>query len=433
MLVRSDVRIRSFESRGDADGKAPDVAHEERGGEIAMRELEHYSRDRPLLLLTDFAPNMGGGGAVILRSLLQERDRERMVWGSPLLASGDGASAGTLPLRTPAGRLRRWLGRRSITVDSLFSSAIADAVASSARDLSARAIWIVMHGAMVHVAARLSDRTHLPLHLSVHDDPPYGVGLMSRRHLGLIPFVARDLGLALRRARSIDVISAGMARRYESLYGVKPVVVHRGIEGPVKSSPPYDPASGLRIGVLGNTYSHHQLFVLVGAVARAAAAIGARGRLLVIGQGAGARVREYARGQIEVEVTGHLDERAAIERLKSCFLLYLNYPFSFRAAVLRQTSFPTKLSTYVMAARPLLQHAPRDSSLADLSSLTDYVAVWPDERIETGAESILRAWNDSTLHQSRDVQAEAIRRRYYDLEKNRATLFRALNGLVAPS
>ena len=180
---------------------------------------------------------MGGGGAVILRSLLQERDRKRMVWGSPLLAPGDGASAGTLPLRTPAGRLRRWLGRRSLTVDSLFSGAIADAVASSARNLNARAIWIVMHGAMVHVAARISERTNLPFHLSVHDDPPYGVGLMSRRHLGLIPLVARDLGLALRRARSIDVISAGMARRYETRYGAKSVVVHRGIQGPVNIFP----------------------------------------------------------------------------------------------------------------------------------------------------------------------------------------------------
>ena len=401
---------------------------------MSTKELEQYSQDRPLLLLTDFAPSMGGGGAVILRSLLRERDRERMVWGSPLLAPGDdGASAGTLPLRTPAGRLRRWLGRRSLTVDSLFSGAIADDVATSARNLNARAIWIVMHGAMVHVAARLSERTDLPVHLSVHDDPPYGVGLMTRRHLGLIPLVARDLGLALRRARSIDVISAGMARRYETRYGAKSVVVHRGMEGPVNSSPPYDPERGLQIGVLGNPYSYRQLFMLVDAVARAASTIGTRGRLLIIGQGPGARVREYARGQVDVEVTGHLGEPAAIERLKSCFLLYLNYPFSIRAAVLRQTSFPTKLSTYVMAARPLLQHAPPDSSVADLSSLTDYVAPWGDERIETGVESIVRAWNDQDLHQCRDFQAEVVRRRYYDLETNRATLFRALNALVVPS
>jgi hypothetical protein len=399
-----------------------------------MKELEQYSADRPLLLLTDFAPSMGGGGAVILRSLLQERDRERMVWGSPLLAPGDaGANAGTLPLRTPAGRLRRWLGRRSLTVDSLFSGAIADAVADAAQRLHARAIWIVMHGAMVHVAARISERTSLPLHLSVHDDPPYGVGLMSRRHLGLIPLMARDLGLALRRARSIDVISAGMARRYETRYGAKSVIVHRGTQGPVSPSPPYDRERGLQIGVLGNPYGYRQLLTLVDAVARAASATGTRGRLVIIGQGPGERVREYARGrrEVEVEVTGHLDEPAAIARLKSCFLLYLNYPFSARATVLRQTSFPTKLSTYVMAARPLLQHAPTDSSVADLSRLTDYVVAWENERIEMGAESIIRAWNDPVLHQSRDVQAEAVRRRYYDMETNRATLIRTLNALVA--
>ena len=43
--------------------------------EAARASLTRYTADRPLALLTDWPPDAGGGGAVILRSLLGPEDR----------------------------------------------------------------------------------------------------------------------------------------------------------------------------------------------------------------------------------------------------------------------------------------------------------------------------------------------------------------------
>jgi hypothetical protein len=396
-----------------------------------MNELSAYSPERPLLLVTDYPPDVGGGGGVILRSLLDASARQRILWASPSL---DPAAAqrhqNAVPLASASGMFSSWLNRRSLALDSLLAGRLADEIVQLAERRRAAAIWIVLHGAMVHAAARLLDRTRLPVHVSVHDDPPFGVALMSRRYIGLIPLIARDLGRALRRARSIDVISAGMARWYRSRYGVESVVVHRGLGRTVLPSPHHDPSRGLEIGVLGNTYGHSQLCALSDVLALAAARCGVRGRIVVIGQGHGMLLRDYARDRIDVEVAGHLDEDAAIARLQGCFLLYLNYPFSRRAAVLRQTSFPTKLSTYVFAARPVLLHAPPDSSTAELAAKRGYVLWWENENPEHGLNLLAAAWNDGSLHSSCDRMAEEVRRRYYDIADNRTTLFHALNSLI---
>jgi hypothetical protein len=397
-----------------------------------MDQLTQYSPDRPLLLVTDYPLDLGGGGAVILRSLLGATDRAGLIWACPSLRpdSPPGLGGGQVLLQG-SHRFGRLLRRRSLTVDALSAGRLANEISEIARQQNAAALWIVMHGAVVHVAARLLKQSVLPTHLSVHDDPPFGVALVSRRHLAMVPFIEHDFSSSLRRARSIDVISQGMLERYRRRYGVTATVVHRGMAGPIAPSPSHAPSGVLEVGVLGNTYGYRQVVLLADAIVRAAATLGVRGRVVIIGQGHGARLRDQMGGRLEVEVTGHLDEGVAVERLQRCFLLYLNYPFSWRAAVLRQTSFPTKLSTYLLAARPLLAHAPADSSIAPLfNGHAEYVNLWRNERAEDGEAAICRAWNDGASHASQHVPAERLRSHYYDLETNRDLLFRALNGLV---
>jgi hypothetical protein len=401
---------------------------------MSLDHLTSYSPENPILLVTDFAPDAGGGGAVILRSLLDQSNRRRLIWASPLMGDTRSSTSGDdVALLAASYHFSTLLRRRSVTVDSLLAGALADEIAGLALRRNARALWIVMHGAMVHVAARLLGRAGtLPVHLSVHDDPPFGVSMLSRRHVALVPLVARDLRYALVRAWSVDVISQRMADRYRSLYGIDANVIHRGIAGPVNVSPHHHLAAGLDIGVLGNTYGYKQLLVLARALEYAAERAAVPARLVVVGAGHGARLQADLNGRIQVEVTGHLDESAAVERLSRCFLLYLNYPFSRRAAVLRNTSFPTKLSTYLLAARPLLVHSPRDSSIASLFSIRDYVVPWSSARPEDGATAILSGWLTEGMHGSKHVPAEQIRKQYYDLVQNRGRLFAVLNALVRP-
>lgn len=393
-----------------------------------MITIGGYSAAAPLLLVTEYPASVGGGGAVILRSLLADVPRETLLWAS--LTRDDKGARQDATLVKGSARLGSLLGRQSPTVDALLAGQLADEIRALAAARGARAIWIILHGAMVHVAARLLAHKTLPVHLTVHDDPPFGVALQSRRHVALVPLLERDLGYALKRADSIDVISDGMATRYRQRFGVESVVVHRGLTGPVAAHAAHVADGVLDVGVMGNTYGYSQLPLLAQAVAEAAGALSLRPRVTVVGKGLGERLRDEFAGRVEVEPTGHLDEARAVERLSRCFALYLNYPFSARAAVLRQTSFPTKLSSYLLAARPLLAHAPRDSSIAPLERLGGFVTWWASERPSDGAAALRDLWRRPAAHESQHVVAEAQRARLYDLATNRAKLFGALEALV---
>ena len=395
----------------------------------APARLVGYSAEHPLLLLTDFPPETAGGGAVILQSLLGLAELEKIVWLTPSRPRAEGRNVVWLrrgsAVRTPM------LGRSLWLDTTLMAGDLADEVHGIARERGARAIWIVMHGAGVAIAARLSRRTTIPIHLTVHDDPAFAMALTSRRYLALVPAIEHDFARALRSAASVDVISQGMADRYLRRYGVRSVIVHRGMDRVVEPSPPYDKERlGLRVGILGNTYGYRQLLILGRAVAEAAKELEVPGRLLVVGAGHGEPLRRDLAGQVAVEYTGHIDEPEAVRHLQSCFLLYLNYPFPSIHAVRRQTSFPTKLSTYVQAARPLLIHAPADSSVTQLGAMTGYAHCWDTPRASDGAAILTRIWVDPQGTASFHVDVDRVRTRYFDLHSNRRSLFDALNSLV---
>jgi len=399
--------------------------------EAARASLTRYTADRPLALLTDWPPDAGGGGAVIFRSLLGPEERERIVWMSPSPPSKPGAAdSNTVFLR--AGSAER--GRRSVGLDSTFrAGALAREALAAAEDRGARALWVVMHYAGVAIAARLARAGRLPLHLTVHDDPAFGVALRSKRYLALVPWIERDFAYALRHATSVDVIGRGMAERYRRRYGVGSTIVHRALDGPIAPAGDYDSArNGLRVGVLGSTYGYGQLPLLARAVEVAAGRLGVAPRLLIVGQGHGEQLRAEFAGRVEVESTGHISEAAAVSLLRGCFALYLNYPFGRRDAVLRQTSFPTKLSSYVQAARPLLVHALADSSTTPLVGPDGYATAWADLDPARGAEALAAAWGRAENHASRHEAAERVRREHYDPDHNRRALFAALDALVPP-
>ena len=388
--------------------------------------LHRYGPARPLTLLTDYAPDAGGGGAVILRSLLGPDERDRMVWMSPTPPS-DPTAAGPGSITLGAGR-----GRRSIGMDStLHAGKLAREAIRVAEDRGARAFWVVLHNAAVAIAARLIRWGKLPVHVTVHDDPAFANALRSKRYIALVPWIERDFARAIRGAASVDVIGSAMADRYRRRYGVDSVVVHRAVAGPIAPVGDYDARRlGLRVGVLGSTYAYEQLPILARAVEFAASLLKVAPRILVVGRSHGERLRDEFAGRVDVEVTGHVDEPAGVALLRDCFALYLNYPFGRRDAVLRRTSFPTKLSTYIHAARPLILHTPADGSVAPIAGPDGYATLWSNLDPDLGAHLLTSAWMRPDAFRSRHVDAERVRLAYYDPARNRRTLFAALNALV---
>jgi hypothetical protein len=384
--------------------------------------LSAFSPDRPLLLLSDFSPETAGGGAVIVKSLLTPGDRDRIIWVT-LSQLKHGAGDNVVSL-APGGR-------RSLLRDgTIRTPALRDAAREVIRSRNAAAAWFIAHGASLRMASGLID-AGIATHLTVHDDPAWGYALMTRRYLPLAPLLARDLGRTLRAASSVDVVSGAMADAYRNRYGVASTIIHRGLRGPVEPAPPYDRRKGLSIAVLGSTYGFSELSILARALAIAQQRLQVPTTLTVIGGVDEAVVRRLCPSSVELEVTGHIDETQGIGRLRESFLLYLSYPFRRRGKMLRTTSFPTKLSTYVQAARPVLLHMPSESSVAFLGASSPYATLWSSVDPREGADILERLWREETTQSSFHSAADEVREQHFDLARNRAALYGVLNALVS--
>ncbi len=398
-----------------------------------MDEKDNYqpaglSADRPVILLADQAWDGAGGGAVILQSLIGNLIGHGIIWATPMRGEQD-LRQGRFGLRS--GSLGR-TGKFSLLADLFMNSGkLAEEVADLARRTNAAGIWSILHGATIAIAAQLARTGSAPMHVTVHDDPVYATALRSRRLALFTPLIARDFSFVLRQARSIDVVCAPMGERYERKFGVKSRILRRGLRTPPSPSPHYELSrDGLSVGIVGNTYSYQQLPLLGQAVKSAATRLGVRGRIVICGASSGVRLKEDMRGTIDVDVTGHIPEQDCISKLQRCGLLYLNYPFGRINRVLGQTSFPTKLSTYICASRPILLHAPEGTSLADLPRGNGFIDAWTTLDPDEGASRLTSMIGAPSFAQSHHVSAEFLRARYYDLGEHRSTLNAILRELI---
>jgi len=386
------------------------------------------SKNRPVLIIADQSMDVKSGGTTILRSLFDGLLGNGVCWASPNHFENDPSSGKyALPRRAP-GRDQHgdWLSdylwhRRRLSNEAL----------RLASTLDACALWTVMHGISVQLAADLLKKSSLPMHLTVHDDPVYATALRSRKMLPFLPLISRDFSFAMRRALSIDVVSPEMGSRYERRYGVKSVVLHRALSKPVEPNlPPSLARDQLTMGILGNTYAYRQLPLIAESLIEAAKRLNVSARIVCCGDGLGDRLRQEFSGRLDVQYLGHLAEHAAIERLRKCFFLYLNYPFSPWCRVLRETSFPTKLSSYLYAARPILIHAPLHTSLDDLTKDPTLFAHWSSEATADGVNVILELVRRSENNYDFDVAADRWRGLLYGDATHRSTLTRLLSDLA---
>ncbi len=380
-----------------------------------MTSLTAYDATAPLLLLTTFGPGNQGGGAVILRSLMRGSE-SRVVWAS--LDHDDAGYAG--PSAYLGSRVNPWLVPPGV---------LARKVEALAAARSAAAVWAVAHGPVVACLPAFRAISTRGLHVSVHDDPAWGVAFRGRRERPLAPWLHLQFGRALAGATSVDAIGGGMRAAIASRTGRDSVIVHRVLDEPIVVNDTRQETARLTIGLLGSVYSPRQLELLTATLARVSAMIGLPTRLAVIG-GVDGRMRRAVRGaEVDVEFFGHMPERLGIEVLRQAFAVYVGYPFGARDRAIRRTSFPVKLSTYVQAARPLLVHAPFDSSLTPLFQLQPYTLPWVDQDVQHGALMLASAWRQARLHDSQHEAAEVMRQAYFGVD-NRARLFDSLNALV---
>lgn len=315
-------------------------------------------------LFTSFSPEVGGG-AVILHTLQAHfrdcevtwfhlgppaRDRAHCVsLGAPIIG---GCLAADL-IRTPA----MWLGARRGAIDR-----IAD------RILAARCErhWVVAMDEGVMIGSQLVRRApDVPLHVSIHDDQEFGMYGRSRRYRAMARLTRRPVRRLLKLARSVDVVSNEMGKYYRETIGLQTNVVGPVVAGEAPAtlalSASRDPRR-LTVGHIGAIYSAEELELMLAALQRAAKAIQRQPAAVFVGLLP--RYREIVeRSGIVAEMPERLAETEAVPQLARCDFMYAMYPFGPPSAVFMRTSLPTKLTTYVQVGRPVLAHAPSESTL----------------------------------------------------------------------
>lgn len=320
------------------------------------------------LVITHFPPGKRNGTARHLVAAF-ERWPDRMAWFStkgptsaegrrpeqPPVPWGHGWMPGW-PNREPLrswrihlglGPWTRWLGRKA---------------AQFARPHGIDLVWGALNLEAVGTAREAARILGVPLAVSAFDDPPtllryYDYAPRTRRAFD------RSFERTLRRARTHGVISSAMAEDYRQRYGIEPRVLYLGVDTSSLLDPP-DPdrrREPFVLGSIGSIISERNWWLLIEAAEILEQRFGREIiRLLHIGN-----LRDSLRHP-RVEVTGWVTGDAfasQLERLDACFA---NIWFEEKFAYSVRTAFPTKISSYLRARRPVIGLGPADSLLLRL-------------------------------------------------------------------
>jgi hypothetical protein len=342
-----------------------------------------------LCLFTAHAPTGGGGGA-ILRSLVAAlQDDWNIAWKYLSTQPVTGYEPGWLGLPViGAGSLVGDARRTALLLAGFQSKAWRDLV-TKVLSVECDAYWIVSHNEGLCLARDLGRRTKRPIHLTVHDDWAGALCARSQRYRLLAPLAGRVTDSVLRKVRSVDVVSEGMRRYYLDRTGVDSGVVHRPLPWQEVSSTLHNP-NEIRVGHLGSIYSKHEFLVFVEALKAYCVEQGCDGKLIL--WGSHLRPTEVPPDLAAfVELRPTADEKEVLRALRQCCFVYAMYPFASKLQTFVRTSLPTKLTTYVMAQRPILGQAPKNSTLATFLLQTKLGSLWSDLDPTAGKEAIAEA------------------------------------------
>ncbi|WP_026734487.1 glycosyltransferase [Fischerella sp. PCC 9605] len=318
---------------------------------------------KKVLLITTFLPNIGGG-SVILRSLipaLKEKGidvewiylTEKEVDFPEAKRLGEGLMGGKL-LKDIVNSGLLWHGIKTPQLNSTINKILS---------LKADAYWVIGHSDGILIAKELARRTSIPVHLTIHDDLVGGWFGRTRRYRWLSKQAKKVFAEAMHAVNSVDVVSESMRRYYQQMLGVDSVVVHRYLPSLPKLESKPSEQNTLVVGHIGSIYSADEFRLFCQALENYGKQQKLSVKFIVIG--ADRRFLPTDFSELIVDIP-QLTENEAIAKLAQCHFMYAMYPFDNAFAIFRQTSLPTKVTTYIQVQRPILAHTPTDSSLAEI-------------------------------------------------------------------
>ena len=335
-----------------------------------------------ILMLSGTIPGEPGVGGVILKDLLESSPA-----GSVVCAPVPSAQAlqldwmarcplactpfprrfetGWRPFGGVAGELVGWSAR-----NAMFGRHCRQLVRDISHTIATqeiRRVWAVLDcPTVIQIADHIAAQLGVPLSVMVWDAPELLVA-----QLRLDRWSGRSLlgrfERVLKQADRVGVICEQMQSAYEQRFGAGHYVVMRhGI-----SESLWQPASAdrspheLRIGFAGSMTSPQAFQQLIQVLNACHWKISERSVTLRL---IGSRYTLDSRMPQHIEYFGWRTLDETVQLLAECDLLYLPQPFESKLRDLAALSFPTKLTSYLAAGRPVLLHAPEYASIVPLFS-----------------------------------------------------------------
>jgi len=375
---------------------------------------------RKICLFTAHTPT-AGGGAAILRSLIANLPQLDITWcyiGSKAVAGYEEGYLGQALMGGPIVKdfvqTRKMLNTGNIPfIDSLIEKLLA---------IDCDGYWIVSHNEGLRVATELSLRQQArPVHMTVHDDWAGALCARSVRYRLMAGAAQRLTVTALKTVLSLDVISAGMRCYYQELSGRVAEVCHRYLpEESILPSNEIINNTEAVVGHIGSIYDKKDLFAFMYLLKDFYQQQGRKFRLNMWGchinlSDVNPDLQEY------IHFFNTLPEEKIIPELAKCDFVYCMYPLNNALHVFSKTSLPTKLSSYLQAARPIFGHGPSDSTLAEFLTTTKLGGMWSIKDKKEG----LKILEQITKLNPPAAEWQAARKKYFG-ENNLQVMLKAL-------
>lgn len=237
-------------------------------------------------------------------------------------------------------------------------------------------IWAVLDWPEVYyLAPRLARALDVPLIVTVWD-PPESVLLSLRLDRFSRKAALKDFDDALEAAIGGATMSPAMQAAYTERYDLPSVILRhtiqseliqtptrrplgRGVAGEHEGAHPGASDEELVIGFSGSLYARQEWRALVAGLQQRDWRLADRPVRLRMLSG---RLDEPVTGPVRIEWLGWRSAGDAVRCLAECDLLYLPYWFAEERRTAVDFCFPSKLTTYMAAGRPIFYHGPESGS-----------------------------------------------------------------------
>lgn len=326
------------------------------------------------LLLTGTAPGEPGVGGVILKDLIRHTGTSR--WNCCWLAMNQGPQqpywselattvcqrryeSGYRPLPGIVGEVVSAAAMRVLRAQLVES--ITSRLLQACRNIQPDFLLAVLDcPTVIEVARRFLKVQAVPVRCIVWDDLDL-VCRHGRFDRWTQSRLARAYGEVLQHSERVAVICENMQTEYKRRYGIESMVLRHGVAPlSLSSSPETSREDVYRIGFAGSITAPDCMRTLVAALDTAGWRIHGKEVVLRL---LGARFTLDSRQPQRIEYFGWRSVEETCARLSECDLQYLPQSFAEYNRTFSTLSFPTKLSTYVTARKPILLHAPEYASL----------------------------------------------------------------------